>query len=615
MGGGAFFEDLFAAPGAWPPVPPQAGLARGSPFVPAAVDLHRRQPAAARPEKLAGERKLAGGQPRPTQKDKAVAAHDGDVRHMAANGLGARRPAETGRPVVVPVHWPSSKFSGEASTSSAQHNGESVVPEVAKESKPQTVPVPVKEGKGDAGGPSIPTRPRMEQPAAATKIQAAFRGHAVRASRPLQQLRKLVSLAGSLKDLQTSWETEDKQLLRTDAKVDRRWAELVMSHLLQLDSIQTTNASVRQRRRELVKSAVAFQEAIDAAVSSTPSQASVETPATELNAELTSGLEPSSPAKDLVMEYASNASIAHEVEPSHQEPVATCESRVPEVPEGADSVSSVEGNTEPEAEASKTVTGVPTEPPASSYQLPESQPLESQGLPSTSVEQKAEVFSSSDSVVAQPEEAAAEDSDTAAEAEQSTADAVPSKPEGLCRSEQEESADVAVNLADVSGQQQEPHEAEELQQPLPPPPSEQPAQQQLQQLPQQQPSEQVPEVSQQESSLQPALQPVLDLPQQQQQQQDEISKEDSKALAIKYLVQKVQQQEKDKAMLKLTADLYQAALSRSLSEVKALKVALAQQCGGQVPHVSDLKTGHRAGHSYLQLPPNPHQGLSSNLSR
>eukprot|EP00850_Spirogloea_muscicola_P003133 SM000012S25395 [mRNA] locus=s12:835250:837441:- [translate_table: standard] len=534
MGGGAFFEDLFAAPSAWPPVPPQAGLARGSPFVPAAVDLLRRQPAAARPQRLAGERKLARVQPRATKKDKGVAAHDGDGPHIAAHGLGARRPAETGRPVVVPVHWLSSKFSGEASTSSAQRSEQSKVSEVVKdkvsevvkESKPQVVPVPVKEGKGDADGPSVSIRLRMEPPAAATKIQAAFRGRAVRASRPLQQLRKLVSLAGSLKDLQTSWETEDKQLLRTDAKVGRRWAELVMSHLLQLDSIQTTNASVRQRRRELVKAAVAFQEAIDAAVSSNSSQAAfVETPETEPSVEVTSGLEPSSPAKDLVTEYASNASIAHEVEPSHQEPDTTCEPQVPEVPEGAESGVFNGGNTMSEAEASKTGMGVTTEPPACSHQLAECQPLESQGPPSTSVEQKAEVLSNSDTVVAQPVEAAADHSNTAAETELS-ADAVPIKPEGLCTGEQEETADVAANLAD-----------------------------------------------------------------------------------------KVQQQEKEKAMLKLTSDLYQAALSRSLSEVKALKLALAQQCGGQVPHVSDLKTGHRAGHSHLQLPSNPHQALSSNLSR
>eukprot|EP00850_Spirogloea_muscicola_P015743 SM000123S25855 [mRNA] locus=s123:298181:301138:+ [translate_table: standard] len=432
MGGGAFFEDLSAAPSAWPPVLPQAGLARGSPFAPAAVDLLRRQLAAARPEKLAGERKLAGGQARATRKDKAVAAHDADVPHKAAYGLGARRPAETERPVVVPVYWPSSKSSGEASTSSAQRSERSTVPEVVTESKPQVVPVPVKKGKGEAGGPSTPTRLRMELPAAATKIQAAFRGHAVRASRPLQQLRKLVSLAGSLKDLQASWETEDKELLRTDAKVGRRWAELVMSHLLQLDSIQTTNASVRQRRRELVKSAVAFQEAIDAAVSSKPSEAaSVETPATELNVELTSGLESNSPAEDLVTESASNASIAHGVEPSHQEPVITCKSQVPEVPEGADSVSSDEGNTVPEAEASKTVTGIPSELPASSHQKLESQFLESEGLPSTSIEQKAEDLSNSDTVVAQPVEAAAELSSPAAEAEQST-DAVATKLEGLC---------------------------------------------------------------------------------------------------------------------------------------------------------------------------------------
>jgi len=115
----------------------------------------------------------------------------------------------------------------------------------------------------DGGAPDLKPVAKSED-AAATEIQAFYRGYVVRKTQPLQHLKVIKVVKGELESLKfKSQEAEQKMKLRSDSKERLRWTEGVMALLLRLDSLQGVHPEVRLIRKAVTKELLGFQETID----------------------------------------------------------------------------------------------------------------------------------------------------------------------------------------------------------------------------------------------------------------------------------------------------------------------------------------------------------------
>lgn len=104
-----------------------------------------------------------------------------------------------------------------------------------------------------------------EERRAATMVQARVRGHLVRMTKPLVQLRIMSRIRAELKKLkeQAGDPTFVAELRKETSMAKVGFDEATMALLLQLDDIQGSHSLVRQIRKALVKDIVALQESVD----------------------------------------------------------------------------------------------------------------------------------------------------------------------------------------------------------------------------------------------------------------------------------------------------------------------------------------------------------------
>ena len=99
---------------------------------------------------------------------------------------------------------------------------------------------------------------------AATTIQAHWRGHELRRTRPLEKLQLICQVRQDLKDhMQVLAGSAQWEKLCSDPKERLRWSECAMALLLRLDSVQGAHSDVRDVRKVVTKEVIAFQEIID----------------------------------------------------------------------------------------------------------------------------------------------------------------------------------------------------------------------------------------------------------------------------------------------------------------------------------------------------------------
>lgn len=108
---------------------------------------------------------------------------------------------------------------------------------------------------------------REDQIAAATKIQAAYRGYIVRRTQPLKHLRTIRNVRTELNRLETQLARDPQlfEILRRDPAERLKWSEGGMALLLQLDSMQGVHPVVRENRKSLTREVISYQEYIDSA--------------------------------------------------------------------------------------------------------------------------------------------------------------------------------------------------------------------------------------------------------------------------------------------------------------------------------------------------------------
>jgi hypothetical protein len=116
--------------------------------------------------------------------------------------------------------------------------------------------------------PSEETRERSPDVAAATKIQAAFRGHLVR--RHIAAIRSADAEATRLERLLRRQETVDA--VRGDERERARFSEALMAALLRLDAVPGYYPAVRDARRAVSRRVVGLQEVFDAVVAAPEAQ-------------------------------------------------------------------------------------------------------------------------------------------------------------------------------------------------------------------------------------------------------------------------------------------------------------------------------------------------------
>lgn len=103
--------------------------------------------------------------------------------------------------------------------------------------------------------------------AAATAIQATYRGYLVRRTKPLKHLRVIRNVRLELQRLEEQLATDPRlfESLRRDPQERNKWSEGGMALLLKLDSMQGVHPVVRDNRKLLTKEVISYQEYIDSA--------------------------------------------------------------------------------------------------------------------------------------------------------------------------------------------------------------------------------------------------------------------------------------------------------------------------------------------------------------
>lgn len=106
--------------------------------------------------------------------------------------------------------------------------------------------------------------PPPSEDAAATSIQALYRGFSVRRTQPLQHLRIICEVRSELKrQLGTLAVPAQFDMLCKDRQERLKWSEGAMALLLRLDAIQGAHPVVRDHRRSVTREVIVFQEIID----------------------------------------------------------------------------------------------------------------------------------------------------------------------------------------------------------------------------------------------------------------------------------------------------------------------------------------------------------------
>lgn len=136
--------------------------------------------------------------------------------------------------------------------------------EVANQAEPK------RETKQDIQQKQAPRQPRFEsQAAAANCIQRRYRGHQVRKTDPLKQLRILKEVQDRLKEFQQrACDPEFMRRAREDKMERLRFDEGLMKEVLKLDSLQEVHPFVRDVRKARARDLVRLQDATDAALAS-----------------------------------------------------------------------------------------------------------------------------------------------------------------------------------------------------------------------------------------------------------------------------------------------------------------------------------------------------------
>lgn len=126
------------------------------------------------------------------------------------------------------------------------------------------------EAMHDTSDKQEPRKPRFENTdAAANCIQRRYRGHRVRKTAPMKQLRIIKEVQNATKTFQAqACDPEFLGKLREDRMERLRFDEGLMREVLKLDSLQEVHPFVRDVRKAATRDLVRLQDATEAAVES-----------------------------------------------------------------------------------------------------------------------------------------------------------------------------------------------------------------------------------------------------------------------------------------------------------------------------------------------------------
>eukprot|EP01018_Ginkgo_biloba_P035397 Gb_07387 [translate_table: standard] len=114
---------------------------------------------------------------------------------------------------------------------------------------------------------------RMNDTAAAVKIQSAFRGFSVRKSAPLKNLKLIAQVKANMEEIRQRIEDPQVvQMIRQNEKERLKITEGLMSLLLKLDAIQGVNSVVRESRKAVIRELVKLQERVDSILTAKPAE-------------------------------------------------------------------------------------------------------------------------------------------------------------------------------------------------------------------------------------------------------------------------------------------------------------------------------------------------------
>ncbi|XP_024366414.1 uncharacterized protein [Physcomitrium patens] len=100
--------------------------------------------------------------------------------------------------------------------------------------------------------------------AAATKVQAVYRGYCVRKTKPLKHLKLIRKVKEELENFELRFqEVPQKKRICTDPQERLKWTEGIMALLLRLDQLQGAHSDVRLVRKSVAKELIKFQEKLD----------------------------------------------------------------------------------------------------------------------------------------------------------------------------------------------------------------------------------------------------------------------------------------------------------------------------------------------------------------
>lgn len=109
-----------------------------------------------------------------------------------------------------------------------------------------------------------PVRRFESEDAAATKIQAVYRGYSVRRTEPLKHLKVVMKVKEEFESFKRRLADKEQRVkVCGDAQEKLRWTEGIMALLLRLDQLQGVHPEVRAIRKALAKELVMFQEKLD----------------------------------------------------------------------------------------------------------------------------------------------------------------------------------------------------------------------------------------------------------------------------------------------------------------------------------------------------------------
>ncbi|GAV77008.1 BAG domain-containing protein [Cephalotus follicularis] len=137
-------------------------------------------------------------------------------------------------------------------------------------------------------GESKPNRRNLSDVEAAVLIQSAYRGFEVRRWEPLKKWKQIAKVREQVDEVRNRMQTLESSCdLQKDDRQRLVIGEMIMSLLLQLDTIQGLHPSLRDVRKALAKELIALQEKLDSLMTKKSKESTEEASTVELAVNLT----------------------------------------------------------------------------------------------------------------------------------------------------------------------------------------------------------------------------------------------------------------------------------------------------------------------------------------